>query len=166
MRRSRMFLISTSTRLLIGLLFAISALPLGAQPATESPAGQGFGAAYDAARETTLTGTIQEIVTKHVAGSPAGMHLLVTGPDGVVDTHVGSYLSTETKEALRIGTPVQIIGAPIQLDEKEYFLARELTVNGRTITIRNVRGFLVHLHSDRIVQTKAPAQADTNGGAR
>ena len=69
---------------LTALLFAIVAVPLGAQPASESRPGRGFGPVYDTAHETTLNGTIREVVTKHVAGSPAGMHLLVAGPQGVV----------------------------------------------------------------------------------
>ena len=45
--------------------------------APESRAGQGFGPAYDLAHETTLAGTIQGVVTRPEAGSPAGMHLLI-----------------------------------------------------------------------------------------
>ena len=87
--------------LLCGLLLAILAVPLGAQPASTTHPAQGFGPVYDASHEITLNGTIQEFVTKRVVGSPTGMHLLVAGPDGVVDARVGPFLSKETKEALR-----------------------------------------------------------------
>ena len=40
--------------LLTGLLFAISAVPLGAQPASESRPGHGFGPVYAAAHEVTI----------------------------------------------------------------------------------------------------------------
>jgi hypothetical protein len=152
--------------LLTGLVCAVLAIPLGAQPAPESHAGRGFGPAYDAAHETTLIGTVQEVVTKHVAGSPAGMHLLVTGPEGVMDVHVGPFLTNETREALHTGTPVQIVGANMLLHGKRYFLARELGVGGRTITIRSAHGFLVHPHADRVVKTRTAVKAEENGGTR
>jgi hypothetical protein len=157
--------------LFLGLLFAILPIPLGAQAAPASHVGQGFGPGYDAAHETTLTGTIQEVVTKHEAGSPAGMHLLVAGAEGVVDTHVGPFLSEDSKEALHVGTPVEIVGATIQLHEKQYFLAREIKVGGTTITVRSARGFLVRGHSDRSVTTKTVSRSEEtrsedSGGAR
>ena len=154
------------TGLLTGLLFAILTIPLSAQAAPQFRAGKGFGPAYDAAHETTLTGTIEEVVTKHSAGSPSGMHLLVTGPHGVVDTHVGPYLTDETKEALHTGAPIQVVGATLQVNGKQYFLARELRVGGRTITIRNAHGFLVLPHVDRTVKANTTAEAEVNGGAR
>jgi hypothetical protein len=150
--------------LLTGLICAVLAIPLSAQATTESHAGRGFGPAYDAAHESTLMGTVQEVVTKHVAGSPAGMHLLVTGPEGVVDVHVGPFLTMETQKALHTGTPVQIVGANMRLHGKRYFLARELGIGGRTITIRSTRGFLVYPHPDRVVRTHA--KAEENGGTR
>ena len=149
--------------LFTGLICALLAIPLGAQ-APESHAGRGFGPAYDAAREKTLIGTVQEVVTQHVAGTPAGMHLLVTGPEGVVDVHVGPFLTKETKEALHTGTPVQIVGADVLLHDKQYFLARELGIGGRAITIRSTRGLLVYPHSNRVVRTHA--KAEENGGTR
>ena len=152
--------------LLTGLLCAVLAIPAGAQATSESHVGRGLGPVYDAAHETTLIGTIQEVVTKHVAGSPAGMHLLVAGLEGVVDVHVGPFLSQETKDALHTGTPVQIVGAMTQLQDKDYFLAREVSVGGRTITIRSARGFLVYPHADRVVKTRATVKAEDNGGAR
>jgi hypothetical protein len=154
--------------LLAGMLLAILAVPLGAQPASTTRTERGFGPVYDAAHETTLNGTIQEVVTKRVVGSPAGMHLLVTGPAGVVDTHVGSFLSKTTVASLRVGTPVQIVGATIQLHGKNYLLVRQVTVDGRTVTVRNEHGLLVREHSPRAprIRTKETAKTELNGGAR
>ena len=158
--------------LLTGLLFAILAVPLGASTAPNSRVGQGFGPAYDAKHETILTGTIKEVVTKHEIGSPAGMHLLVTGAQGVVDTHVGPYLSKQTKEALQTGATVRIVGASVSINGKEFFLARQLTVGGRTVTVRSPHGILVREHAPRAARsrhenkTAQTSQAALNGGAR
>jgi hypothetical protein len=164
------FRITRPTRLiaglLSGLLFALVALPLGAQPASQSRPGRGFGPVYDAAHETTLNGTIQEVVTKHVLGSPAGMHLLVAGPEGVVDAHVGSFLTKDTREALHMGLPIQIVGAMEQLHGKQYLLARQLIFGGRTVAVRNEHGFLVHNVAKRTRATVRVSQHEVNGGAR
>ena len=152
--------------LLTGLLFASSMIPLPAHAVTTTRPGQGFGAVYDAAHETTVNGTIQAVVTKHEPGSPAGMHLLVAGPQGIVDTHIGSQLSKENKQVLQSGASVQIVGSMLALHGKQYLLARQISVGGRTIMVRNARGFLVFPQVHRIVKTKAAAQAEPNGGAR
>jgi len=131
------------------LLLAILAVPLGAQLAPETRATRAVGPVYDAAHEITLNGTIQEVVTKRTAGSPVGMHLLVAGPEGVVDAHVGPYLTKETQEALHAGLPVQIVGAVEQLHGKSILLARQLIFGGRTVTVRNENGFLVRARGPR-----------------
>jgi hypothetical protein len=158
--------------LLPGLMFAILAVPLGAQPASETRVGQGFGPVYDAAHEITLNGTIQQVVTERVAGSPGGMHLLVAGPHGLVDVHLGPFLSKETKEALHTGTPVQIVGAMTTLHGKNYLLARELNVGGTVITVRSKHGALAHEHTTgehvarSFAGSKTKSQTESNGGVR
>ena len=124
------------------LLFTIFTVQLGAQPASESRPGRGFGPVYDAAHEITLSGTIQTVVTKHAKGSPAGMHLMVMGPEGLVDAHVGPFLNKATREALQEGATVRIVGAMTSQHGKSYLLARELTVGNRTITVRSEHGLL------------------------
>ncbi len=175
MRLSRM----TNTRLiaglLSGLLFATMAVSLDAHAASVSRTGRGFGPVYDAAHETTFEGTIQEVVLKHTAGSPGGMHLMVAGPQGLVDAHLGSFMSKEAKEVLQPGVPVHLVGANTTEHGKTYFLARQLTVDGKTITVRSPRGFLVLAHNQRphVGRSKARTKIDTaktgtgsTGGAR
>jgi hypothetical protein len=130
--------------LLASLLFAILAAPLGGQTAAESRPGSGFGPSYDAAHEIVLAGTIQEVVTHHAVGSPVGMHLLVAGPQGLTDAHVGPFLSQETRNALLTGAQVQMVGARLSLHGKDYLLVRQLTVGGRSVTVRSKHGLLVH----------------------
>ena len=154
-------------RLLAGLLFATVVVPLGARAASVSRSGHGFGPVYDAAHEIALNGTIQEVITKHTAGSPAGMHLLVAGPGGLVDAHVGPFLSKETKAALVAGRPVKIVGATTTLHGKSYLLARQLTVGENIVTVRSSRGILMPPHSDAArARIKKSSQTEHNGGAR
>src|ERR1700690_3753843 len=165
MRLSRL----TNTRLiaglLSGLLFATMAVSLDAHAASVSRTGHGFGPVYDAAHETTFEGTIQEVVLKHTPGSPGGMHLMVAGPQGLVDAHIGPFMSKETKEVLQAGVPVRVVGANTTVRGRTYFMARQLTVDGKTITVRNARGFLVLAHSDRphVGRSKARTKIDSTG---
>jgi hypothetical protein len=132
--------------LLAGLMFAILAVPLGAETAPPSRVGHGFGPAYDAAHEITVAGTIQKVVTKNVKFSPAGMHLLVAGPQGLVDSHVGAFLSKETKETLHTGTPVELVGAMTLIHGKSYLLVRRLTVGDNSVNVRSKHGALLMGH--------------------
>ena len=154
--------------LIVGLLFAIAPIPLGAQPASETHAGHGLGPVYDAAHEITVNGTIQTVVTNHIKGSPAGMHLMVMGSEGMIDAHVGPYMTKATQEALKAGTPVQIIGAIEKVHGREYLLARQVTFDGRTVTVRNSNGALLVVQSPRGQHhaTAYSRQGEVNGGAR
>jgi hypothetical protein len=165
---ARMISAGTIAGLLSGLLFAILAVPLPAQPAPESRSPRGFGPFYDAAHEITLHGDIQQVVTRHILGSPVGMHLLVAGPEGLVDAHVGPFLSQEIKEALHTGTPVQIVGVMTSLNGKNYLLARELNVGGTTVTLRSKTGLLLRAHPARVVPVRSQklSQPQPDGGAR
>lgn len=162
--------LSGRTRLFAGaflaLLFAFFTIPLTSQTAPASRPGHSFGAIYDSAREITINGTIQEVVTHDVSGSPAGLHLLVAGSQGVVDAHLGPFVSNETKGALASGSPVRIVGAMTEVRGKQYLLARELTVAGRTVTIRNRRGSLAMPHGERVVNARASETTKVGGGAQ
>ena len=136
--------------LLTGLLFAVVAIQPSAQTAADSRARRPLIPSYDKAHEITLNGTVQEVVTKRVPGSPFGMHLLVAGPEGVVDAHVGPYLSKDTQEALHAGLPVQIVGAMEEAHGKHYLLARQMIFGGRMVTVRSENGFLVRARGPRM----------------
>ena len=166
MKRTRSSSAWLAAWLFVGLMFASFTHPSYAQSA-ETKTVRGFGPYYDAAHESTLTGTVQEVVTKHEAGVPPGMHLLVVGPQGIVDAHLGPFMNKTTTAKLVAGMPVQIVGANVTVRGKQYLLARELTVSGKTVTIRSKRGMLAVVQNDgrprvRVVKTKTEAA----GGAR
>ena len=140
-------------------LLASLILSAGAQE-PKSAIGRGFGPAYDLAHETTLTGTIQDVVSKPQSSGLGGLHLLVAGPDGVVDAHLGAFLSKETKDSLHAGMSIQVVGAPMQLADKEYFLARELSIDGHTVVIRTQRGFFVQPRGTNIVKRTKAAKGE------
>jgi hypothetical protein len=158
--------------LLSGLLFAILAVPLDAQTAPETSTQRPTSLGYDKAHEITLNGTIQEVISEHIAGSPAGIHVMVAGSKGIVDAHLGPYLTKDMQEALHAGTPVQIVGAVVTLHGKDYLLARQLIFSGRVVTVRNENGFLVRAYGPRVGRSKPESSTEKtssvelSGGAR
>ena len=147
-----------SAGMLAVVIFAACSPHCAAQAAPEQRA---FNAPYDKAHEITVSGAIDQVVTQRIAGSPVGLHLLVAGSKGTVDAHLGAFLSRDIVDALHPGEPVEIIGAMKTINGKDYLLARQLTVDGRTIIIRNQRGFLLHSFARR-----SPSPIGSNGGAQ
>jgi hypothetical protein len=132
--------------LMIGLLMAMTAVSLNAQPLhSEAQPPRAFG--YDKAHEITLTGTIEAINQKPARGNPVGLHLMLSVPQGQVDAHLGPYMTKETIEAMHTGIPVQIVGAMERLHGKEYLLARQVIFGGRLVRVRSENGFLVREQS-------------------
>ena len=146
--------------LLTAMLFAIVTLQPSAQTAADSRDQHPSVPAYDKAHEITLNGTVQEVVTKRIAGTPFGMHLMVAGPEGMVDAHVGPYLTKDTQEALRVGLPVQIVGAVEEHNGKSFFLVRQLIFGGRTVTVRSESGFLVRARASRLARSRPDSKTN------
>jgi hypothetical protein len=148
---------------LAGLLFAMLAVPAGAQATHESPTRSPLG--YDKAREITVDGTIQSVVTQRVPESPFGLHVILESSQGTFDTHLGPYLTKETQEALHIGTPIQIVGALQKVHGRSYLLAREMNLGGSIITIRNQNGLLARALAPNAKRVARQA-VETRGGAQ
>lgn len=154
--------------LMVGLLFAIATIPLNAQSEhsrVQHPLTWG-STGYDKAHEITVTGTIEEVIEKPAAGSPVGLHLMVAGSQGRVDAHLGPYMTKETREALHLGTPVQIVGAMEKAHGKEFLLARQVIFGGRLVKVRNENGFLTPAQGAQSHRGKQNPGFAANGGAR
>ncbi|MFZ0299826.1 MAG: hypothetical protein WAM13_15855 [Candidatus Sulfotelmatobacter sp.] len=114
--------------LLSGLLVAILAVPLGAQPA---PKAQPY---YDIAREVTLNGTVSSVVTK-------GAHLMLATPSGALDASLGRWAFIG-KGSLRVaaGARVEVTGVMKTYNNRQVFLARTVKVGSEVYTLRNEHG--------------------------
>jgi hypothetical protein len=118
---------------------------------------------YSPARETTVTGTIDQVVTGHSAGSPSGLHLLVNGSQGVIDASLGSYLTAEAQKSLTKGAAVQLSGVTRSIDGTQYLLTRTLSVAGNSIKIRNEHGFLIHPRANNGAKIRLGTNASAGG---
>ena len=157
---------ATIAGLMVVLLASVS-ISLVAQPANEAREQSAATFGYDRAHEITLTGTIQEVISHPAAGSPVGLHVLVGGSEGLVDAHLGPYMSKETMDALHMGTPVEIVGAMEKIHGTDYLLVRVLMVGGQTITVRSPHGFLRQVQSPNPHRQNQKASGfASSGGAR
>jgi hypothetical protein len=118
---------------------------------------------YNPANEVAVSGIVQQVVTKRNIGTPPGIHLLVSGPQGMVDAHVGAFLAKDVQAALRTGSSVKVVGALEQLHGQHYLLARQLIFNGRVMNVRTSKGFLVRPLSAHTSRAAARESA-SNGG--
>jgi hypothetical protein len=133
-----------------------------ASASKDPSAARGFAFVYDPAREVTLVGTVQAFVTQHIAGSPMGLHVLISTSGKTVDAHIGPVLSKQLQETLHVGELVQVVGVRENVHGKNVLLARQLIYGGRQVTVRNERGFLVRPASHPKVHYGKAA----NGGVR
>ena len=144
----------------------------GASMEAMSPAAQssdpsaapstGWNTVSSSSGEITVLGAIREVVSDHVAGSPAGLHILVDGPLGSFDASLGIYFPNEVRQALSNGVPVQITGVVRSTNGKDYLFARQLSVAGQQITIRNSKGFL--LRNPTAAGSGSKVRSEPNGG--
>lgn len=77
-------------------------------------------------------------------GTPAGIQLVVDGPQGAFTAILGPALSDQLRQTLLPGAPVQVSGVKETINGQSCLLARKLTVAGNQVIIRNEHGFLVH----------------------
>ena len=160
-RKSKLSLALTG--LLSGVLMACLAAPVTA--ATESQPARGVVGQYDAAHEITINGTVQSVITKRTVGSPAGMHLMISGTNGLVDAHVGPFLTKSMLQAVHTGLPLQVVGSMVTVRGKQMLLVRQMVYGGQTVTVRNKYGFMFRPAQSSLSARKNPWMA-LNGGAR
>jgi hypothetical protein len=155
--------------LLTSLLVASLASPLLAQRASQSLSAPVSAhesvAAYNVARELALDGTVQEVVSQREIGSPAGLHLILTGGIGRVDAHLGPFLTEETREALHLGLPIHVVGEMKDFHGRPILLARLISFGGRTVIVRNTHGALIQYASHPTIASPRTVES-ANGGAR
>jgi hypothetical protein len=77
-----------------------------------------------------MSGAVRQLIATHAPGAPAGLELLVDGPQGSFTESLGPNISREVQQNLSQGEAVQISGVFQTIDGKEYLLARNLTVAG------------------------------------
>jgi len=128
--------------LLSGLLFAILAVPLSAQPAHSGAQTKTEPHPfYNIAQEVTLSGPVSAVYQRPVVGMIAGSHVMLLTGSGRVDASLGKWgLHGKGAPTIANGEQVTVRGVMKTIRNKEVFFVRIMEVGGHTYNIRNQHG--------------------------
>jgi hypothetical protein len=85
---------------------------------------------YDPAKEITIQGTVQEVLTAQHRGT-AGIHLKVKSSDKVFDVRLGPAWFLDQKQfKFVLGDQVEVMGATISTNTGDALIAREVRKGG------------------------------------
>lgn len=127
------------------LLYMFTHVALAEQPGVQlAPTPFDAGALGAPARDITMAGTLQQVISTRTPGTPAGIQLVADGPQGAFTAILGPALSDPLRQTLSPGAAIQVSGVKETINGQSYLLVRKLTIAGSQVIIRNEHGFLVH----------------------
>ena len=102
---------------------------------------------YNPATETTVSGTVTEVNTVTGRGGWNGIHLTVQSEDTKWDVHVGpaAYMAKHDIY-FHVGDHLQVLGSKVEYQGADALVAREITKDGKVVTLRDAQGFPVWSH--------------------
>ncbi len=97
---------------------------------------------YNAANETTLVGTVEDVQEFYCPVTEnSGTHIVLRTEHGTVLVHVAiARFLREHDFAIRPGDRVQVSGAKIRFRNQEGMIAREIVRGDEVFTLRNTSG--------------------------
>jgi hypothetical protein len=149
-----------------GIIFCtfLSSGTMRAQQLAQRPGQAGpRSLAYDATRETALTGTVVSYTSRSTV-APLGAHVVLQTPSGQVDVHLGPRGFLEARHfSLANGDAVRVIGAPVSASGINVFLARVIQKGTQALVLRSSNGLPLGRPGS---PPTGDAQAQQQGGAR
>lgn len=96
--------------------------------------------AYDTSAETSIAGTVVEVVQPQ-RDRMMGTHLLVKTNTETIEVHLGpaNFISREGFTFTK-GDSVEILGSKVPMRGSEVLIAREVTKDGQKLTLRDETG--------------------------
>ncbi len=123
----------------LGLIVALSMIS-GPTALAQPPRGM---PRYDPSTETRVAGTVQDVIQPQRGRGwyRTGTHLMVKSGDEILDVHLGpsSYISSQGFTFAK-GDSVEILGSKVVVDGKNAIIAREVTKDGKKLTLRDSTG--------------------------
>jgi hypothetical protein len=130
--------------------FVIPALCLFAMPTysqTTAPTTKSaVRPSYDIAREVTIVGTVNSVVSKVTPEMKmlGGSHLILETSSGMIDASLGLFrVSDDDALSVTPGQRVQVTGVMKTIRDQQVFVTRLALVSGHVYTIRNEHGFVL-----------------------
>jgi len=123
-------------------LFLIAAVSLVMAQAGPGGGGRRGARNYNPATETTVTGTVENVTQLTGQRGSAGTHLTLKTEQGEYDVHLGpaSYLSAQQFTFAK-GDKLEVVGSKTKVGGKDALIARQVTKDGKTLTLRDEQGF-------------------------
>ena len=132
--------------LVIMVVLLALACPGLAQP---GPGGMGMGGGmgprlYDPQTVTTVTGQVEKLEELSMGPNMAFREVLLKTEQGSLKVHLGpGWYLDEKKFAVKAGDTVSATGSKVTLNNQPALIAREVTVNGTTLKLRDDQGLPV-----------------------
>jgi hypothetical protein len=120
---------------------------------------------YDVAKEVTLEGTVENLITKPAPGKMLGGHLMVSTASGSVDGQIGEFvLHGSHPFTATPGEKVKITGVMVTIHGQQGFLVRTIETPERTVVVRDAHGFFIVPGTRPVTRNSSPISSE--GGAR
>ena len=95
---------------------------------------------YDASTEVTISGTVQDVLHPQM-GRMDGTHLVLKTETETIEVHLGpSNFVSDKGFTFAKGDSVQVLGSKVTIGGNQAVLAREVTKDGKTLTLRDKTG--------------------------
>ncbi len=97
---------------------------------------------YDVKSEVKVAGSVEEVQQFTGRRGWSGTHLVLRTDSGTLDVHVGPTAYIEKQQfSFAKGDSIEVLGSQIKLSGKDTLLAREITKDGKKLTLRDQNGF-------------------------
>jgi hypothetical protein len=96
-------------------------------------------ASWGASTEIVVSGTVDSVVTDHVAGRPGGVNVRVNSTRGSMEANFGPHPSSTLTKLLTPGQTVTLTGA-VRADNSNALLVRTANIGGQSYAVRNMKG--------------------------
>ncbi len=128
MKQHRLFLLGVATLVVASVTSALA---------------QGYRGTpnYNPKTETKVSGTIDDVQQHAGRHGWTGIHLMLKTGTGMVEVHVGpaNYISQQKFSFVK-GDQIEVLGSLVSLNGSDALLAREITKDGKTLTLRTAQG--------------------------
>jgi formylmethanofuran:tetrahydromethanopterin formyltransferase len=96
---------------------------------------------YDVSTEVTIQGVVDQVDLQECCGDRAGLHLAVRVGELLYEVHLGPSEFVASKNfSFLCDDRVTVVGSKLTGFEPPTVLAREISVNDRTLTLRDAAG--------------------------
>ena len=105
--------------------------------------GMGYGGGfYDSSTEITVRGVVEEVQNSAYPGQWNGTHVSLKTDKETYDVRLGPtpFLS-QNNFSIAKGDTLSVAGSKLSIQGTDLLIAREVTKDGKTLTLRNAQGF-------------------------